>query len=419
MKIKINNNPKIKIMKTVNYVLITLIFSFLCLGTKVQGLNRMDTMPFQVSFITPLGTNGLNSWNVVNKVSFNIYGGYAGGLDGFEASGFFSVLRGDMNGAQFSGFVNADLGNSTGGQFAGFVNYNRGTFEGAQFAGFVNVTSDNTEGAQLAGFTNVVVGELNGTQMSGFVNAVTAPLDGFQASGFLNYAQGISMGQVSGMANMNVGDFNGLQAAGLFNVNTHHFKGVQLSGLVNIANKFNGLQLGVFNYIDSLESGTPIGFLSIVRNGYHTFELNTNESLYGTASFKTGTRKFYNIFSAGLGVQNEDALYGLGYGVGTLIGLSNKTDLGIEAISYHIYQDTWDEYQLNQLNKLNILVNYQLTPAIVLFGGPSFNVVVSDTEDENGEVFTSQVAPYNFFSETYSNKTKVEMYAGLTLGVRF
>ena len=420
-----------------NFVkLLTLVMVFFTVTfLNAQEKQPMDTMPFQFGIITPIGTNGMNSWNTVNNFSLNLWGGYAGGIDGFEASGFVSVIQGDMHGAQLSGFVNANLGNSTGAQFAGFVNYNFGKLDGVQLAGFVNTVTNNTEGVQAAGFVNTVVGEFDGAQFAGFVNvatkessgaqfagfvnAITDSLNGFQGAGFVNYSMGNSLGQASGFLNANVGDLNGVQATGFVNVNTGRIKGAQLAGFVNITKKLKGTQIGIFNYVDSLESGTPIGFFSFVRNGYHAFEISTSETLYGIATFKTGTRNFYNIISLGGGLRNDQILWGWGYGLGTIIDVSEKLDVAMEVQAFHINQDVWNTDHLNLLNKVNVQLAYQIMPTLELFGGPTFNVVVSDTENGEGNPVSSLIAPYTTFSKIYSDGTKVEMYPGFTMGIRF
>ncbi len=83
---------------------------------------ELEIKAFQVSLITPLGTNGLDSWNIINKFSLNAITGYAGGISGAEFSGFGSILKTDMKGAQFSGFGNIVLGETYGAQFSGFIN---------------------------------------------------------------------------------------------------------------------------------------------------------------------------------------------------------------------------------------------------------------------------------------------------------
>ncbi|MFA6402991.1 MAG: hypothetical protein WCX31_15425 [Salinivirgaceae bacterium] len=414
--------------------LVAIAFAFVTV-LNAQVKEPMDTMPFQLSLITPLGTNGMNSWNTVNNVSLNIFASYAGGVDAFEATGFVSVLRGNLNGAQFSGFANADLGCTDGVQMAGFVNFNKGKLEGAQFAGFVNTVTDNTKAIQVAGFVNTVVGEFEGAQFSGFVNAVTKKtkgaqltgfvnvvmdsLDGFQGAGFANYSMGNSVGQVSGFVNTNIGDLNGVQAAGFVNVNTGYLKGAQLAGFVNVTKQLRGTQIGFFNYVDSLEKGIPIGIFSIVKNGYRTIEVSSSETLYGITSYKTGTCNFYNIISAGIGMHDHQTLWGFGYGIGTLIGLSDKFELAIEAQSFQINENNEFVDYLNLWNKLTIQPSFQLKPGMEVFGGPTLNAVVSDTKNSEGKPVNSTIAPYTSYTKLYSDGTKLELYPGFTVGMRF
>ena len=72
-----------------------------------QEEQKEKSRAFQLSFITPLGTNGLNSWNVTNRVSFNILTGYAGGVEGVEFSGLGSMLKtnGNINVKMYPGIT--------------------------------------------------------------------------------------------------------------------------------------------------------------------------------------------------------------------------------------------------------------------------------------------------------------------------
>jgi len=194
---------------------------------------------------------------------------------------------------------------------------------------------------------------------------------------------------------------------------------LQLAGFVNVTKQLSGAQIGVFNYVDSLENGIPIGVLSIVKNGYRTFELSTSETLYGIASFKTGTCNFYNIFSAGVGLRNYQTLWGFGYGIGTLIDLSDKIDLTIEAQSFQINENGGFIDYMNLWNKITIQPSFQLKPGLQIFGGPTINGIVSATKDNEGNPVHSSIAPYTTYSKVYSDGTKLEIYPGFSVGVRF
>lgn len=419
-------------MKTTVKLLLAILIVLSTNFVKAQEKTDAKARAFQLTLVTPLGTNGIESGNKTNNISINLLGGYNGGLKGAEFGGFANILKGDMDGAQFAGYVNVNLATGKGFQGAGFLNYNHKEFRGAQLSGFANVVLSNAKGFQGSTFANVVNGNLKGMQLSGFANVVTDSIDGFQGAVFTNYSKSNTHGQVSGFANFNFSDTKGpqiavfgnintgnlrsAQLAGFANINTNELHGVQVSGFFNYTRKLKGLQLGVFNYVDSLEKGVSIGILSFVRNGYHTFEISGNESLYGVLSYKTGTRSFYNILAVGASVKNDMIYWGWGYGIGTIVPISSKVDLNFEGTCFQINEDKWYNDKLNLLNKINLSVSYKVNDNLTVFGGPSWNVMVSDIENVNQE---SKFVPWHVFDKTYDNNINVKMYPGFNLGIRF
>jgi hypothetical protein len=282
---------------------IALIMSLLIL-TSVTVTSAQDSTrirPFHISLITPLGTNGLESWNITNRISINLIAGFSGGLQGVEWAGFANATKGQMNGIQIAGFCN-------------------NTFGGAN-------------GMEIAGFSNLTVGDTRGIQASGFANVTTGRHTGLQAAGF-----------------------------------------------ANVARRLNGVQVGVINIADTVEKGIPIGFLSFVRHGYKVIQVGGNETLYGEISFKTGVRRFYNIFSVGSTFTSNDWKWGWGYGIGTLIPVGKRMDISIEGVSYMIKDDEWFNWEFNSLNRLNIALSYNVTRNIGVYAGGSWNVLVSGNE---------------------------------------
>ena len=368
-----------------------------------QDSEQMKTKAFQVGLFTPLSTNGLDSWNCNNNFSLNILGGYAGGVDGVEFSSLVSVLKTDMVGAQFTGLGNIVLRDLKGTQFSGLYNIVDGEVKAAQFAGLINVNCSKTKGFQASGLINLSVDSLTGLQVTGL----------------LNYSKGFKATQISGLTNVNSVNLKGAQIAGLTNINAGRLSGVQIAGLFNYTKMLNGTQIGTINYVDSLESGVPIGFLSFVRHGYMSFEISSTETMYGVASFKTGIRQFYNILSVGWGYRDGMSLFGWGYGIGTLIPAGNKVDIGIEGLCYQVNEGEWFTNRLNLLNKLNFTVAWNVSRHFTLFVGPSWNVAVSDVWDEVGEPIEAHIAPWSVFDETTDNGYNIKMYPGFIAGVRF
>lgn len=351
-----------------------------------QDSVKMTTRTFQLGFIIPLGSNGLNSGNITNKFSINLLAGYAGGVDGVEFSGLGSVIRQDMNGAQFAGLGNIVLHDAKGAQFAGLLNMNSGKFKGFQTSGLANINTDTTKG--------------------------------FQAAGLVNYAPGYKVSQLSGLANITTGHNKGFQLAGLANIHTGRLKGTQVAGLFNYADKLSGVQIGVFNCVDSLEKGVPIGFLSFVKNGYIAFEVGATETLYGVMSFKTGTRQFYNILSVGGGSRNGYSLFAWGYGLGAFIPVGTKAGISIDGICYQVNEGEWFTERFNLLNKLNLTGSWRLANHLSVFAGISWNVTVSDITDVYGDLVTPNITPWHVFDETYDGHVNVQMYPGFSAGIR-
>jgi hypothetical protein len=395
--------------------------------------NVMKTRAFQVGFVTPLGSNGIDSWSISNNVSVNFLAGYAGGIDGVEFSGLGSILKRNMTGAQFSGLGSVVLKDTKGVQFSGLVNLGQGTVKAAQFAGLTNIGFDTIKAAQFAGLLNLGMGEVKGAQFAGLANINTGKTKGFQASGFanvntdattgfqvtglLNYAKGAKLSQVSGFANIALGNSKGFQLAGFVNVSTTH-TGTQIAGFLNYVKKLQGVQIGVFNYVDSLEHGVPIGFLSFVKNGYTAFEIGSTETLYGVMSFKTGTRKFYNILSAGGGYREGFSLFAWGYGLGAFIPVTDKIGLSVDGICYQVNEGEWFTNRLNLLNKLNLTASWKIARHLEIYGGLSWNVTVSDITDDYGDPVASHIAPFSVFDEVYEDHLDVKMYPGISAGIR-
>jgi len=372
-------------------------------GSVLRAQDSTRISPFHLSFVTPLGTNGLESWNTTNLVSVNLFAGYSGGLKGVEIAGFANALKGDMKGVQGAGFCNNTLGKANGLEIAGFWNFNRLRINGLQAAGFINLAMDTVCGIQGAGFANVTLDTVIGFQGSGFANYARGVSFG-QASGFANVSTGDVNGvQGAGFVNVTIGDNQGVQAAGFANITTGTQTGVQASGFFNYARKLRGVQVSVVNVADTVEKGIPIGVFSFVRHGYKVIQIGANETLFGEISFKTGTTRFYNIFSVGAAPRKESLKWGWGYGIGTLIPLAKRMDLSLEGISYHVNEDTWFTDYLNSLNRLNLSLSYNLTGRIGVYAGASWNV---------------RVTRYGSHEGWQVGNSMVSMYPGLMAGIR-
>lgn len=276
--------------------------------TKPDQLKQAENIPdysvdrfMQVSLLPFVSTNRKMNSHSINKISLNIIAGYSGGVNGFELGGMANINRDEMKGVQLAG-----VSNIVGGEI-----------DGIQVASIINVSLDTVKGIQAAGFVNSSIGTLRGVQVSGFVNSTLKDSKGFQAASYLNMAWEDFKGtQLSGTMNFVRHDFHGFQGAAAVNY-ARDLKGVQLA-VFNRARNVNGIQLGLVNVASSVK-GASIGLLSFVKEGYQSIDLITGDVYTANLSFKTGTKRFYNIINFGAVSTSEKNIFAAGYGLGTQI----------------------------------------------------------------------------------------------------
>lgn len=320
---------------------------------------------------------------------------------GTQVAGVFNVARGSVNGLQLAGFSNHSGDSLTGVQIAGCLNTAQGNVRGIQGAGAFNLATGNVFGAQVAGSLNIATGNVTGVQLSGGANIAWGNVQELQASGGLNFAR----------------DVQGLQISGGANIATGTLRGMQVSGGMNYAHYVKGVQIGVVNFADSVD-GAMIGVMSFARHGYHKVELGWNETTPFNASFYTGSKKFHNILSACVDMRPRDLVWGFGYGIGTAIQLHPRFDLGINLSSYHMNKGNFS-LSMSDLWKLNVVMDVHIAKNISIAAGPSLNLFLTDLMPEYNEAPVTGIAPYYFFTQTYSNRWNAKAWVGFTASARF
>jgi hypothetical protein len=239
---------------------------------------------------------------------------------------------------------------------------------------------------------------------------------------------------LAGFSNVAGANADAVQISSFCNNVKDTLTGLQLSGFLNTAKHVKGCQLGFINICDSIENGIPIGFISIVKKGYHEFEIGCGESFNAYASIKLGVSKFYNIFSVGMKPVSGNNLWGAGYGIGNEVKLSNRFRMNVDLMAYQIFDEdyngfqfdwnieNWEnqewDYEYSSLTTLSATLTWQIGKNFAVFGGPAFNVTASNKTNDLGELIGSGIAPYTMFSEEYHN-TLIEMYPGFRAGLRF
>ena len=350
---------------------------------KIQSINLskfFTVRPIQGSIVPGLSTNGKLNSQVINNVSLNMFGGYSGGVDGFEMGGLFNIDKKDVQYVQLAG-----LFNSVGG-----------SVRGIQLGGLSNTVLDSLKGAQLAGITNYVRKDFIGWQVGGIYNHVGESMKGWQVAGITNFTNHKT---------------EGVQIAGVANISSRQVNGVQIAGIFNYTRRLKGVQLGLINVTDS-STGYSIGLINIVLKGYHKLSLSSNEVLNVNAAFKTGSSKLYSILLAGANVDTNKKAYGFGYGFGSELSLGKRFSINPEITSQYLYLGTWD--YLNLLNRASLLFTVKFGRFFSLYAGPSYSVFISDQK--------SAVPGYKFnipFDTFHKNEfsERVTGWIGWTAGI--
>lgn len=314
---------------------------------KIQSINLskfFTVRPVQGSVIPGVSTNGKMNSQVINNFSFNLFGGYSGGVNGFEMAGLFNI---DKKSVQYV-------------QLAGLFNSVGGSVRGVQLGGLSNTVLDSLHGAQLGGISNYVRKDFIGWQLAGIYNHVGTSMKGWQAAGIANFTNHKTQG---------------VQLAGIANISSRQVNGVQIAGVFNYTRRLNGVQVGLINVTDS-STGYSIGLINIVFKGYHKLALSSDEVLNVNAAFKTGSSKLYSILLAGANVDTSKKAFGFGYGLGSEFSFNKRLAINVEATSRYLYLGTWD--YLNLQNKLNILLNIKFGKYFSIYAGPSYSVFISD-----------------------------------------
>jgi len=406
---------------------------FITSKQKIQSLNLggfIAAMPVQMSLTPGLGSHGLMSGQVVDKVSLNLIGGYNAGVNGVEFAGVFNLNKHDVKYIQAAGVSNATGGTVTGAQFAGISNIVYRNVKGAQASGVFNVDKENMYGFQASGMANKVKLDMEGFQAAGAVNRVGGQMRGFQASGVANINKQNTTGfQAAGAFNSTGGDFKGFQASGVLNRAGGNAVGFRAAALANISgNVSNGLQIaGVFNKARVLKGlsispvtiadtlvGCAFSLLSISKNGYHNVVVYTDELHINTIGFKSGNAKLYTKLFAGVNLTDSTRYYTYGIAFGHDFILSNRASLSTEASIQPIMSGNWKgQYALN---KLKALLNIAVTRKLGLFAGPSFTLLqAAEAHTTSTELaqLTSNKIGYKSYSD--GNKSWIGWTFGITL----
>lgn len=215
------------------------------------------------------------------------------------------------------------------------------------------------------------------------LGGLAAGLEGLELGGGVNvlgrYACGV---QLAGAGNVVTGNVHGAQIAGAANVATGTVTGVQLAGLVNVAGRVRGLQLGVVNVARS--SDVSIGLFSYLQEGRtHVDAWVAAESGIAAVALKHGGAYWHSLYGVGgkltIGEAGGADFVGvLGYGVhGTP---HRRLSVDVDGLYHFIHRFDDDDHLAHQF-QLRALLGFRLTRAVAVFAGPSFNVMLAESDE--------------------------------------
>ncbi|MBL7942826.1 MAG: hypothetical protein JNM00_08675, partial [Flavobacteriales bacterium] len=242
--------------------------------------------------------------------------------------------------------------------------------------------------------------------------------EGFQGGGVMNINFSDYHGtQAAGTMNVNIGTYKGVQLAGLLNVNIGHLDGVQVSTLLNIAGNVKGSQIGLVNLCDSIQ-GVPIGLLSFVANGYHKFEISTDDLYPVGVSLRSGVPEFYNIVTAGFDpvTLNDSVFWTFGYGIGSAPKLARNLYLNFDLTCNAVVKANVSD-DLNLLNRFTLGLEWQIARGFGITAGATLNGYLRES-DADPVVFRNQ-SPEMIYSHTFSNDLLLDSWLGWRFGIRF
>jgi len=362
-----------------------------------------DTRFYQASIFPPFGTNGFESDRLTNLYSVNLLAGMSGGVKGTEWSLLLNTTEGDVRGLQVAGTANVAEGDMRGTQLSGGINLVFGKALGRQISGAVSIA-----------------GEMSGTQLSLVTNMASREFRGNQISGLFNFAGGT--GAPGSLQLAGLGNFSAEKTAWQIAAGWNYAREVSQSqiGLINAAGRVEGSQWGLINLADTV-GGVTFGMLNLIWRGYNHFEIATSETLWANAALKLGSRSFYNVFYSGIrwGKDLDTHIWGLGYGVGTNVGLARRFDLNLELLSIHLSKGRSIVHGVNLLNQFRFTFDWRIRRHFGLFAGGTLNLMTSTvTDPETGNV-GYDIAPYLWYHATSQSGTEFQGWLGFVAGVRF
>lgn len=338
---------------------------------QINSLNVVvfDKRPAQISLLPNIGTNLNLSGAVVNRFSINLLAGYSAGVSGLEAGGLVNMNQKNVVGVQIGGLANLTGENVQGLQAAGILNRTGMNVNGIQMAGVANLGADTMKGVQIAGIINVCQKKMQGMQISPIMNVSRGAQTGTQLAGFLNYAPRPSF------------------------------------------------QFGLINVADTGD-GAPFGVINIIKHGYYSLQLASDEMGYGQLHLNMGTTRLYSRIGMSYRFLHGQGEYGIDYGLGSRLLSNDLLALHIEALAGVI--NAFGHFDSTTISRVGIStpLSIRLSKKVYLMAGPAVHVMIADAGNIQVDNYLSALLPQNAYHYA-PYQTRFDLWIGGTAGIRY
>jgi hypothetical protein len=386
---------------------------------------RYKRVPFGVNLVPRVGTSSHYGADIVQRLAFNLIGGSAAALDGFELAGVFNhesysvcgaqiagganIVNGPMKGFQLAS-LNMVVGRVDGGQVA-FINTSSGTLHGFQAAflnlalrggsavqvGFANVVTDDLVGSQI-GFGNLAIGSVAGGQL-GFGNVTLDGVRGVQI-GFVNVAHRSLSGAQVGFVNTTAGESTGFQL-----------------GFVNVTSgQARGLMLGAVNVSENADAA--VGLVNIYTKGRTQLDAWVTDAGLAMVGIEHGGRLLHNILGVGASTRSGQGVAAFAYGLGARVHESSSMYVDIDGVGYLLLsgEENQQTPDVGSILQLRAPIGFRLMPAFSLFVSPSLSVSVARNDADNA---LRDPSFYGARMTTAGSPVASSIWPGVSLGARF
>jgi hypothetical protein len=186
-----------------------------------------------------------------------------------------------------------------------------------------------------------------------------------------------------------------------------------------VARQVRGSQVGLFNVADSVR-GVPVGLMSFVAKGYHSFDVYADEIFLFNGAFRSGVRQFYNILLVGLRPEStrHPFLWTFGYGVGTSPRISDRLSLTIDLTAQQVSEKQFTP-AINLLNRLALGTDLRLGKHLAIFAAGQITLQITRESYETYPELFSFYSP-RLLTDTLHTSSGLQLRAwiGAKAGVR-